>query len=206
VTAIDWRSHTTPPMRAVTALMGYTKAHTYMITRSRDGRILLCRWRAARPTHLEDLREAVTTTIEVSGHEQGQQIAQDYEDGTDTPWADAWRVTAVRPKEVDDIAKVNELRVVAAALIGSEREALMDDYAYPGSAEITDILDEAYQRDLFLGEREAFLDEHGAAVPGGMRTAYACLALRMTGQELTVKNVRRLLGAAGLLDEDKDGR
>jgi hypothetical protein len=99
---------------------------------------------------------------------------------------------------------------VAAALIGSEREALMDDYAYPGSplhgAEITDILDEAYQRDLFLGEREAFLDEHGAAVPGGMRTAYACLALRMTGQELTVKNVRRLLGAAGLLDEDKDER
>jgi hypothetical protein len=88
---LTWKHYTTPPMRAITGQLADGEHDRYLISQAWDGRVLLCRWgKTLDQVGIEAIRMAIATSMEVTGAEQGRELAETFESGEDLAWARAW--------------------------------------------------------------------------------------------------------------------
>jgi hypothetical protein len=83
---LEWKLHTTPPMQTAEG-----ERDRYLVSQAWDGRVLLCRWtKTLDQAGIEAIRMAIATAIEVTGPDQGRELAGTFERGEDLSWAGAW--------------------------------------------------------------------------------------------------------------------
>jgi hypothetical protein len=87
---LEWKAYSTPPMRAVTGRIAQGERWNYMITRRANGDDVLSRWPRRGVITLEDIRMAAATAVEVTGWEQGKEMAAQFERGESIRWAPGW--------------------------------------------------------------------------------------------------------------------
>lgn len=87
---LEWKHYSTPPMRAITGWIAQGEKWNYMIALRPDGTCMLSRWARRGVIALEDIRMTTATAVELTGRDQGLEIAGQFERGESVAWAPGW--------------------------------------------------------------------------------------------------------------------